>query len=67
MKSHKGKQIYNEGYMIKWKILWDLRKFFKYDQTQWLRNNENCFSEKKNNFSNKENINNNRVKKIIFL
>jgi len=33
--------------MIKWKILWDLRKLFKYQPTQWLRNNQNCFSETK--------------------
>jgi len=30
--------------IIKWKYSRDLRKLFKYQHTQWLRNKKNCFS-----------------------
>jgi len=55
MKSHKGKQIYNLWCDKMKKYLRDLRKLFKYQHSQWLRNNENIFSKTKKFFKRNKN------------
>ena len=42
--------MYNYGYDKMKKYIRDLRKLFKYQDSQWLRNNENYFNETKEFF-----------------
>ena len=51
--------------MINEKYFRNLKKNFKYQHSQWLKDNENYFNETKEFFKGNK-INNERVKKITF-